>query len=604
MTDEITAHPFATEAANPDTSAERLAELSHDQALKSLIAANPATPATILEALSVEKNDAIRKNLARNPNAPVSLLLNLINEYPEELLANPIILLLTLAQPDFLKKIPGPAWLKLLNYTQLPSGWLQWLLQDAQEQYARVRQKAFLRDSRAFLPLLLIDPHIVLKNISLLTTRQKKYVIKHCKLVNATTLSQLAQTQEIELQHAVALHLRTPGEILEHLATGDPTVRRAVASNSHLPSHLLHQLAEDSEATVRSRIAHHHQTEQADLRRLANDENAEVRAAVALHRRLDDDLYWQLANDSETLVRAALARNVCTPQDVLALLAHDTETAVRANAAHNPRLPAECFFALSEDPAEDVLKSLAGNAQLPQGLFWQLTYHSLPAVREQVARNPRAPLQVLEKLLEGKESLVLEGIARNPQATPGILERLAGEDNKVIQRAVLAHKHTPEKTLIRLATRLLQEISEARKRSYNYIDELITLQRTSVNPHMPLEILTELLNISSGEPFVVAIANHPAVLHNRRQIIKDYLLVKLKQELNYGGIWSLSLPLLEEGVHQIAILEIFAGSRQWVQRYMVTQHPRAPREIIETLAQDLEPHVRAAARAALAKRFF
>jgi hypothetical protein len=86
----VTTHLLAAEASDINTAPERLAALSHDHTLKTLIASNHATPATILETLSNEKDPIIRRAVTENPNTPVAILLHLAQEFPHTFLANPI----------------------------------------------------------------------------------------------------------------------------------------------------------------------------------------------------------------------------------------------------------------------------------------------------------------------------------------------------------------------------------------------------------------------------------------------------------------------------------------------------------------------------------
>lgn len=558
--------------------------------LRAIVAANPATPAETLAALCETKDAALLAILARNPNMPAPLLLKLAEKFPHEFLANPALPLLQLAQPDFQKELSPNAWLVLLECEEFPPAWQQWLFQSAQidvEQYGRQLQSNHYGPPRTFLPLLFLKPRLVLAHIRYLSDNEKILLVRHSARLDAALLHQFAMEGKRELSCAVARHACASAETLNYLVGGQPEIREAVARNPRVSAQLLHQLARDAEAAVCTAVAHHHATELADLRVLASDEKPAVRAAVALHYGLDEALYWQLAGDTVSEVRESLARNVRARDDALTILAYDAEPAVRAAVARNPRLPAELVWVLFDDIEEEVLCALAGNPRLPEGLYWRFANHQYPAVREQVARNPRTPLSVLEKLLLDKHYL---GIARNPHATPAMLARLAQEDNQQVQCAVLAHKRTPQQVLLKLA----RDLWSAGRNRRAIAQALIS------NPHTPLEMLMLLPGVH-GLYFLVGLANHPAVAQNRTQILWDCLCQFLQQESSSAGYARsrLSLSLLEEQDVSVEVLAIMARAQRREERYLVACHPRATREILEKLATDNVPYVRAAARVAL-----
>src|SRR5581483_6466556 len=127
MSVDKSVHPFADEAIDSNTAPERLAYLGQYAALKPLIAANPGTPPDVLEVLGSNKRKGIRRAVALNPNTPLARLLQLAQEFPQEFLANPIVPLLNLSQPDFLKEAPQATLLHLLRCENVPVAWLRWI---------------------------------------------------------------------------------------------------------------------------------------------------------------------------------------------------------------------------------------------------------------------------------------------------------------------------------------------------------------------------------------------------------------------------------------------------------------------------------------------
>jgi hypothetical protein len=79
------------------------------------LATNPKTDPGILRELSKNDDRAIRQAVAGNPNAPIDLLWELAEDFPQEVTANPILELLALEDPDWLLKYPQSKYIKVLR---------------------------------------------------------------------------------------------------------------------------------------------------------------------------------------------------------------------------------------------------------------------------------------------------------------------------------------------------------------------------------------------------------------------------------------------------------------------------------------------------------
>src|SRR5690242_7894296 len=109
------------EATSQETPPERLEELSQQEELKVVIAANAATPASVLKRLGREGESGVRRAVVGNPNAPLETLYRLACEFPQEFLANPLLPLLEITNPLFLQKMSGVPLLHLLRCEDFPS---------------------------------------------------------------------------------------------------------------------------------------------------------------------------------------------------------------------------------------------------------------------------------------------------------------------------------------------------------------------------------------------------------------------------------------------------------------------------------------------------
>jgi hypothetical protein len=87
-------------------------------------AANPESPPALLRVLA--RNVKSAKYVTTNPNAPLDLLYQLGEIFPQEFLENPIFPLLLLENPNFLNDLPMPTLRALLSLRTLPTIILEW----------------------------------------------------------------------------------------------------------------------------------------------------------------------------------------------------------------------------------------------------------------------------------------------------------------------------------------------------------------------------------------------------------------------------------------------------------------------------------------------
>lgn len=623
MTEQTSSHALAREAASPDTSSQRLEELAQDQALLPILASNPATPPALLAQLSQKPVRAVRQAVAKNPNAPVPVLLSLAEEFPHEFLVNPVIPLLSLAQPDFIKGISHQAWLQLLRFEAVPLAWLRWLQQhmrnvpnhrtsisvkDALQRHVHIAGEADTRwemEARrelqvslkqmehihnvylnGFTSFALLFPQVFDDVITALDKELQISILQLSPPITEKTLETLARSQDIALQKYAARHPRTPTWALYQFISAPPEVREAVAHNPYVPSTYLHILASDEAHKVRRAVAHHYRTSDEDLEQLARDAEISVREAVARQRSRKNDLYELLSRDPSSSVRARVARNVHASQGVLTYLSNDPDTAVRAALAGNPCLPSAIFTVLIAHKEVEVRAGMASNTQLPLQYMQQLsrdpTLDPYIEVHLKLAANPRVPVEILEELMSINNLEIWINIARNPRASAKILHHLAHFNYDDVQAAVAANKHTPPDLLVWLAhQRGTRQIKEGLVR----------------NPHTPLSILQEILAGSNGGMYWYSrIATHPAVRGNRKAMFFERFAEFTRKRESPSGFW---LAVLDSSKLPVAALNVFATSSQWLERYMVALHPATPQKLLETLTHDGNRYVRIAARTML-----
>jgi hypothetical protein len=632
MVDETPPPSFFAEAANMDTPPERLTELVRYAVLQPLIATNPATPPDTLEQLREANDPAIRRAIVQNPNAYVTTLGRLASEFPQEFLRNPIVPILNMTRPRFIMEFPPAAWISLLRFENIPLSWLQHIKTDRSYQRGqpgvwklvqlhvsqtgdthkawRAEADSELKEYRqkppqsaaidpqddvdTFLLFVLLFPQYVsmLKeqwaNAARTSPRKTGAVLSTSIEMSRKTMSVLSFERSCFILCQVARHRCTSEKALARLAARSmPEVRRAVASNARTPLENLYILMADKNHTVRRVVATHPALLPEDHEILALDEDSTVRAALATLPRLKYELLIQLASDPAAVVRAAVARNVKVSMDLLAVLAQDADPMVRAAAAGNPRLPGKIQLTLLTDPETAVRASLSGNASLLEQCYAALAQDPSLTVRKYLAANPRTPTSLLEALWHTGDGEVWQGIAHHPQVAPALLAQLAQQGDVRVRAAVAAHKRTPVEVLRTLAQENTREIW------YGLV----------ANPHAPLDILERALATPYSE-LCYRLVNHPTIVREQRRPLVTLLARKIQSLIAANRLpdWLRRVVFQYYTALPASIVEMFANSLYWEERYLAARHPHMAESVLNALAHDGICYVQAAAHDALQRR--
>lgn len=646
MVEEIPSAEMFREAQDENTPAPRLKHLLRYPQLHLLLAANPATPQEALEQLSQFDEQALRRLVARNPNTSLAVLRRLAAEFPEEFLRNPLLRVLNMTQPDFVKKLPHEAWASLLRFADLSPAWFYqiqidrdfqrrnpatWALiqlhvsqideEDASRllaspdvrrtyltQLPKTVQPPARESAELFLLFVMLFPYTapLLKQQWVAAAREIPHKVSIAlsllPTVSASTLRWLAQDKHAAVLKQVARHPATSSRVIKHLAmshqrqlasaVAKAAARRAAASNPHTPLETVYQMVSDEDVSLRRRAVTHPALEMLDLEIMALDQAEQVRTALATSPRLPHTLFAQLAADPAPNVRTALARNLYTPAESLLLLAHDEDAQVRAAAAGNPRLPGEVQAELLADAAVSVRASLGGNARLGVEYAALLAHDAAPAVRAALAANPRTPVSLLTPLLRAEEPEVWLGLARHPRLAPELLAQLALQGDQRTRVAVAAHARTPIETLETLA------------REYPLGEKTHELWcALAGNPRTPLAVLEQAIHTSSLE-LLHRLLHHPAMLRAGQRPFLILLAEQIQTLIARDRLpaWLRRAFLQYAAGLPVEIVAPFASSPYWQERYVLARRPHLPESILAALAGDGIRHVSMAARTMLEQR--
>ncbi len=203
-------------------------------------ALNPNTSANRLRELSKILSQGIRQAIAQNPNTPPDVLVILFDKFPLQVLYNPVVKLILIERPNFFEEIYDNNKLVFHKY-KLPDFFYEWAIFNLNESI----RTAVASSSKT--------PENYLEQLS----EDKQPFVRLQVAANhnssAHTLKKLAQDREKSVRKSVARNPHVPTNILEQLARDEIVeVRREVAANSNTPLHILEKLAQDPSLIVRA----------------------------------------------------------------------------------------------------------------------------------------------------------------------------------------------------------------------------------------------------------------------------------------------------------------------------------------------------------------
>lgn len=551
--------PIEREAADPATAAARLEELARERCVQHLVAANPSTPVTALRWLRRSTRQGIRAAVARNSNISSDLAMELVADYPTEIIENAAFPFLLLEMPELAGKIAQELsrgdLLGLLRCEQLPMAILKPL---ARSPHEAVRDLAARHVALAGQP---DAEHAQLARaafhdaLSRLPVGAAEIIVALRGVLPPTFLALLLDTPSAGL---IAQSPDAPGDLLSRLPLTDAQIAPYVASHRHALPATLSRLGDHPDAGVRARVAGNPRTPGAVLRRLSHDPSVDVRLRVGANPQSDPETLQRLARDPSPRVRVVVARNPNVPPHALRALATDPEAQVRTAEARDHTISPSllAFYAQTSDPV----------------------------VRRAVAGHPDTPPAVLERLALDRESTVRAVVARHPRLSREALERLTRDAEAVVRGAAARHPRLP----IDLRYRLERDA------------DLEVRQCLAYNPHTPFMTLSRLWTHATAEQRRV-IARHPAVTPARRARLYARLLTPhlrhMREAPSMARLVALASRVLPDAAYGAG-----SQSHHWVDRYVVASNTAAPLAIVEVLAHDGITYVRVAAQANLTAR--
>ena len=177
-----------------------------------------------------------------------------------------------------------------------------------------------------------------------------------------------------------------------------------------------------------------------------------TRSLVAQHPSASESLLEQFMTEP---LRVGVAANPNTTENLLERLLNEPDlepdAPIHALVASNPSLPGHLQKRLQSDERWDVREALARNPIAIRGVLEVLSSDADWEVRETVAQHPSLTPNMIDGLAKDHWDLVRELVAAHPNAAPKTLDELANDQDVDVKLAVAENANTSPETLERLS---------------------------------------------------------------------------------------------------------------------------------------------------------
>jgi hypothetical protein len=234
------------------------------------------TSSVRLGELALASSPWIHREVAKNANAPASIVKELAGSFPGEVLENPALDLFSLEFPSFFEEVPSEFW----SYPKLPRRFIQFALTHTNYKirWILAKNRGLLFEDRV---LLLEDPMPNVRSCAWekLSKQQRKRLI---------------HSKDKKLRSVVAALPVHPRRVYtEFLSDPEWEVRCRALQNPYLADNpdLLQKFSEDPNTQVRVAVAENEYLPETTRKKLEQDESEEVRSAVKAWREKREALH-------------------------------------------------------------------------------------------------------------------------------------------------------------------------------------------------------------------------------------------------------------------------------------------------------------------------
>lgn len=467
------------QAQNENTAPERLAELARSEDKK------------------------IRQYVAVNPNTPVEILEKLSQEFPDEIIENPLFNLLLLENPS-------SQFVRLsLARSSITSGETLGKLADLNQIIIQDIEIIYAIAEHSNTPIIILE--------KLLNWRPNFYFYYGSGISYSTITDRIT--------YCIANNQNTPPHLLKQIA-----VARSKYIHSHIPNNKIYpqtieKIRKSIDFQILKAIADHQNTSADILEYLAGENCPIIHQSICQHRNAS-----RLAIDIIKFRQGKLRR----PLYILEILAKDCRAEVRQLVASHPNTPIKIIELLAKDEKLQVLLAIIQKSNIPTFILEELAKRSNKQIHKAILKHPnisskakeivklmrsRSPVKIsdyiLEELAQDERVLVRKRVVKNELTPSFILKKLLNDSNKYIREKatqfLLIRRHLAIKPNISI------EIIQLLSQDTNYY----VLVGLAKNINVSSEILAKLARSSHSKVRKAVAENTNTSLSTLQELLND-----------------------------------------------------------------------------------
>lgn len=547
------------EAANENTSQQRLRELARvSTLLAQIVAKNPHAAPDLLQELGASSDETTREAVAANPNTPTELLWELGEEFPEQVLDNPIFSLLLLENPNLLADMPVATLESLVTIDAVPESFLLW---------AASHTDAWVLLAVAMNPN---TPKSVLKKL----TQSDDFDVAQAAKLHVNWAGEMSEGWDEVALGAMKFTCRTRGmyridqyrnsenekqlwevgAISEELLPAlDEGALSAIAENPETSEHILKVLREISPPCIDHYDVYLALNPQCPLsilealvgskskrcRKLAAEnpntpfallQQFQLQLGLVKHPHTDSDTLRELATSQWKYIRLGVAGHLNTPQNALEKLALDPDYDLYKAVALNKNTSTRALEQRATDKDSELLQAIACHPHVSADVLEQLatdywfTYWFswvkdmfLDLVEKNLDFNPNIPTSLLKELATDPDcenlflggNLFLTGNVWHPLTDSETLRELGMSQLEYIRFCVAGHPKAPQDVLEKLTldqdNRVRMAVALNKNTPTRALERLVTdgdiqmLQAIACHPHTSAKVLKQLAAVPKDD---------------------------------------------------------------------------------------------------------
>lgn len=216
---------------------------------------------------------------------------------------------------------------------------------------------------------------------------------------------------------------------------------------------------------VRALIAFNTHTPTDILKNLAEDSHADVRQSVARNTSINREIAEMLKSDSDHDTVAMLVGNPAVPEDIILELYKGKRKFYLSCYTFNPNCPElirndalKSYEYMSQALPDDAIDNVIKKRNMSRTDFEKYSKNNSVYVRILIAQNTYTPSDILSILAKDKNTFVRQGVALNTSIDGEIIDLLKNDAALIVLKALLKNPSVPEDIVSSIWQRKIPEI--------------------------------------------------------------------------------------------------------------------------------------------------